>query len=196
MMCKSDNKLLASHQSITDIHFSVPFPISYGGFGTIISKAALEHLLRPIYCSRDYETCSRISQDLAGESSLFKDGMSIFQLFYKYSALESFCMHSDWLLGYILDHYLPKDTQEATPNLVGIKTYPSCGNYTITDGAVRPCVAHLESFCHNMAPNDMEALALNSYISHPGSFEDAPKLEGTDWTFVEDKLQMNDEKRG
>lgn len=173
---------------------SIPFPISYGGFGTILNKAAIKHLSEPIYCNNAGNTisdhnpiCDQIAKNQVGEASLFKDGMSVFQLFYVYSALKDFCMHSDWILSYMLEVFLPHsndvnhDNEEAPPhkNLIGIANYPSCGNLTVTTGNVRPCTLFSYS-CHNLAPNDMEVWALSSFAMSPESYSYLPKLDSTD----------------
>jgi hypothetical protein len=82
-------------------------------------------------------------------------------------------MHSDWVISYVLEHYLPKENA-TKKNLVGIKSYPSCGNYTASN-----CTGHSDT-CHNMAPQDMEDLALKVYRSHPDGFDAIPKMEGAE----------------
>lgn len=186
----------------------LPFPIAYGGFGTILNKEAVQQLTQPIYCYDNHDTstttssnklhndlvCNQIKQDLAGEAFLFRQGMTTLELFYRYSALKDFCMHSDWLLGYIFRYYLSSSStttaaaastdhdtahhEQELHSLVGIKNYPSCGNLTIT-GQVRQC--NLDDTCHNQNPKDMEYLALHSYSQSPESYTALPKLELTEY---------------
>jgi hypothetical protein len=108
-----------------NIHFSFPF----GGFGTILTRKALENLIQPIYCRSSHSdsnllptafnqmACWRLNQNLVGEKSFFQDGMSVLDLMYAYSSglLFSqvdnwingvgFCFHSDHALGYFMGFY-------------------------------------------------------------------------------------------
>ena len=107
------------------IHFSFPF----GGFGTIITRKAIENLVLPIYCDSSRSdsllqasafnqmACWRLNQNLVGEKSFFRDGMSVLDLMYAYSSSLAFtrvdewengvgfCFHSDHALGYFLGFY-------------------------------------------------------------------------------------------
>ena len=159
----------------TEIAFSLP----YGGFGTFLDKNALRDMLRPIKCTVsigasafDKRICSTLKEDRIGELGLFKEGMTILELFYKYTSLPVYCMHSDWVIGYILKYYL--QSQEPGSALLGMETYPSCGNMTSAT-AKRPCKDTFTS-CHNMKPEDMEFLALSSYVKAPKSFHSLPRL--------------------
>jgi hypothetical protein len=114
--------------------------------------------------------------------------MSIFELFYKYSALKDFCMHSDWLLGYVLKYYLPNSSQNDEQRaLVGLESYPSCGNIT-KSGEIRPCVEHSDT-CHNQEPRHMEMLALHSFAKSPESYKAAPKMQLTGFDVVTQIVQ-------
>lgn len=179
---------MRSPRSISAFPSSIPFPLSYGGFGTILNKAAIQKLSEPIYCGEEVSEheaiCSRIKVDTVGEAAVFQEGMTVFELFYKYSALKDFCMHSDWLLGYVLEYYLPHtvsnpDQEEGDHNLVGMINYPSCGNVTVATGTVRRCTRYSDT-CHNQGPKDMEALAISSYAQSPESYKSIPKMELTD----------------
>ena len=168
---------------------SLPFPIAYGGFGTILNKEAVQQLSEPIYCSgpeQNEAICAQIKADNVGEASVFQDGMTAFELFYKYSALKEFCMHSDWLLGYMFKYYLSHpQLAEGDQTLMGMKAYPSCGNVTISTGEVRPCTQFSDT-CHNQNPKDMEALAISSYAQSPESYRAVPKMEMTELDTVMD----------
>jgi len=115
-----------------------------------------------------------------GEASIFQDGISIFELFFRYSARKDFCMHSDWVMGYILKFYISSSQASGKDDqtLVGMKTYPSCGNITVAGGP-RPCTP-FSPICHNQNPMDMEFLAISSYAHSPQSFKSMPKMEMTE----------------
>jgi Fringe-like len=108
-----------------NIHFSFPF----GGFGTIITRKAIENLIQPIFCRSSHGdadrlasafnqmACWRLNQNLVGEKSFFRDGMSVLDLIYAYSSGlmfsqvdnwangVGFCFHSDHALGYFFGFY-------------------------------------------------------------------------------------------
>ena len=172
----------------SEIAFSFP----YGGFGTFFDKNALRDMIRPIKCTAsdvtsayDKRICSTLKEDRIGELGLFKEGMTILELFYEYSSLPLFCMHSDWVIGYIVKFYLYGiQPQESGSALLGMETYPSCGNMTSAT-AKRPCKDTFTS-CHNMKPEDMEFLALSSYVREPKSFNSPPRLATSTATAVGD----------
>lgn len=98
-------------------------------------------------------------------------------------------MHSDWLLGYMFEYYLShSQLDEGEHNLMGMKTYPSCGNITIATGAVRPCTQFSDT-CHNQNPKDMEALAITSYAQSPRSYKSVPKMEMTELDAAMDVIE-------
>jgi hypothetical protein len=164
---------------------SIPYSIPYGGFGLFLNKAALTKLSKPIYCRGDQQdeaVCEQINADRIGEASIFRDGMSIFELFYRFSATKYFCMHSDWLSGYVVEFYLTSDkavVPEGDHTLGGILEYPMCGNRTAFSGSIRHCTQDSYT-CHNQSPQDMEHFALASYYRAPASYVNAPILAGTD----------------
>lgn len=166
----------------------VPFNIPYGGFGTILNKAAIEQLSKPINCSGGTSerqgVCSQLDENRIGEAAIFEDGMSLFELFYLYSSVENFCFHSDWLVGYVLEFYIRIPASDSMPDerashLIGMQTYPSCGNMTVTTGATRPCTRHSHS-CHNLGPHDMEFLSLFSFAKSQSDYDAIPMLASTD----------------
>lgn len=90
------------------MNFSYPF----GGWSTIFTRKALENFVRPVYCAIRAEdrwtgkVCHRLQENQAGERILFREGMSILDLMYKYSFdqpflevnqwnMAGFCMHSE-----------------------------------------------------------------------------------------------------
>lgn len=112
-----------------------------------------------------------------GESPLFKEGMTIFELFYKHSALSNFCMHSDWVLSYVIEHYLAKSKSANNFNLAAIESYPFCGNHTLKETVI-PCTANSVS-CRNLSPPEMETLHLQSLGYQPESLQRTFETEGT-----------------
>jgi hypothetical protein len=99
--------------------YEYTFPV--GGYGSFLSQAAIERLLKPIDCStldQDPLTrlnCWRLSLNYIGEAHIFRDGMSISDLMFEYSTRSpfsnvsswstGFCMHSDEALGYFFNFY-------------------------------------------------------------------------------------------
>jgi hypothetical protein len=109
----------------------IQFAFPFGGFGTILTRKAIENIIRPIYCDTDFwntnmnlknngfnqMACWRLNQNLVGEKSFFRDGMSVADLMYAYSSGLSytnvnewsdgvgFCFHSDHALGYFIGFY-------------------------------------------------------------------------------------------
>ena len=81
-----------------------------GGAGTFFNRAAIERLSEPLYCDNPKHqsmnsTCERLHDNQVGEHDVFQQGDSVFDIFYKYSALRDFCMHSDWAMGYMINAY-------------------------------------------------------------------------------------------
>ena len=97
------------------------FSYPWGGFGFILSKGAIENLIRPIYCktkaSDQFEenVCSRLEENLLGEARFFEEGMSVsdlmgahvdHNLFKDYDKKGwSYCLHGDWAIGYYVNYY-------------------------------------------------------------------------------------------
>jgi Fringe-like len=124
----------SSPQLIAGCRYNYPqkehFLFPYGGFGTIMSKTAIQNLMKPINCS-SYENvqqstsmdgfeqaaCWRLQQNVMGERQFFQNGMSIGDLMYtfateyQYTQIDSwtnghgFCFHSDHALGYFFGYY-------------------------------------------------------------------------------------------
>jgi len=81
-----------------------------GGAGTFFNRAAIERLSEPLYCDNPKHesmksTCARLQDNRVGEHDVFQQGDSAFDIFYKYSAMLDFCMHSDWAMGYMINAY-------------------------------------------------------------------------------------------
>ena len=185
---------------------SIPFDIPYGGFGTILNKAAITLLSTPIHCSSgifsnifhnkvtNQAVCNQIkSKTNIGEGSIFKNGMTLFELFYRYSSVQNYCFHSDWLMGYILEYYVkPSDSihknekiqAEESPSqsvMVAVETYPACGNITVETSTPRYCTPESPT-CHNLEPHNMEHFAMHSYVRNRNEYDNAPVLSTSeDW---------------
>jgi hypothetical protein len=94
----------------------IQFTFPFGGFGTILSRRAIQNLLRPIHCHNNnaqqrptntflnathndlFETmaCWRLKQNLFGEQVFFEDGMSVLDLIYAYSSGLLFTKVNEW----------------------------------------------------------------------------------------------------
>jgi hypothetical protein len=81
-----------------------------GGAGTFFNRAAIERLSEPLYCDNPKHesmnsTCAHLQDNRVGERDVYQQGDSVFDIFYKYSAMLDFCMHSDWAMGYMINAY-------------------------------------------------------------------------------------------
>jgi len=130
------------------------FSAAHGGFGTWFNKAAIELLTQPIYCDERQNqnefvqnACAKLQTNRAGELDHFRQGDSVFDIFYKYAAREQFCMHSDWEMGYMITNYSGLKLQQAEPRS---KRW-WCAPESVT--------------CHNQTPGKMEGFK----IAHPQS---------------------------
>lgn len=98
------------------------FSFPYGGWGTFLSRKALELWRHRLYCRNqiltDFEefACNRLKENQIGELSLFQEGMSLLELMHRYSANQpylnfdqwndvGFCLHSDTALAYFVNFY-------------------------------------------------------------------------------------------
>ena len=139
---------------------SAGFKFAYGGFGTFFNKASVERMTRPIHCNDDDEgqegggeeennkeymksICKTLQENRVGERAVYQPGDSVFDVFYKYSALDNFCMHSDWAMGYMISYYSGGELQQLDPKRC--RKHP-CNGRSIT--------------CHNHGPMDMEKFVL------------------------------------
>ena len=138
------------------------FPYPMGGYGTFFNKAALQNMAQPIFCTKkrgqmqsEYTkmVCDNIRKNRVGKRSVFKDGDSVFDMFYKLSALKNFCMHSDWMVGYMVTYYSGGTLSQIGPQ--GRDRCPSPNT----------CGCHITFFtCHKQSPQDMENFALTHHV--------------------------------
>ena len=161
---------------------TIPFALPYGGFGLFLNGDAVVQLSTSIYCdgaNRDNEVCATLRLNSIGEFDVFTEGMTLFELFARFSSTVNFCMHSDWLSGYIVEFYLRRiGRNDPAANLVGIRDYPMCGNRTAFSGHIRHCTKDSDT-CHNQSPHDMEFFSLSSYSKSPESYRSPPILAET-----------------
>mmetsp|Transcript_8130 Transcript_8130/g.18296 ORF Transcript_8130/g.18296 Transcript_8130/m.18296 type:complete len:487 (-) Transcript_8130:2245-3705(-) len=94
------------------------FTFAFGGFGYFFSKASLERLVQPLYCSPNHtvdltskyekSACERLlkpEDSLIGENNYYKHGMSLMDVWKAMTVVEPFCMHADWIFGYFTNFY-------------------------------------------------------------------------------------------
>lgn len=103
----------------------IAFDYPYGGFGMMVSQAALARWIRPVDCEaptpvEDGEwvagVCEQLKENLIGEAFSWKNGMSISDLMAAHAASfpyahydkwrqPGYCIHGDWALGYYFNYY-------------------------------------------------------------------------------------------
>lgn len=110
--------------------------IGVGGWGNFFTKAVLQRFVAPIYCSGQTNNntttsngtdddefqkhvCAQLKENLMGEAALFRDGMSVNELVYRYTFYDSFanlsnwnttngvayCFNSDWVYATFVNFY-------------------------------------------------------------------------------------------
>lgn len=102
-----------------EIRFNFP----YGGFGSILTRKAIQNLMRPIYCNATKPdgftrmACWRLNQNLVGEQKFFRNGMTVADLMHAFSSGlpftgvddwddgVGFCFHSDHAIAYFVGYY-------------------------------------------------------------------------------------------
>jgi len=88
-----------------------------------LNKAAIELMTRrPVFCNKDdnglipttlereedpftINACTQLAQNKAQELDVYTPGDSVFNIFYKLASRPYFCMHSDWMIGYMVTNY-------------------------------------------------------------------------------------------
>ena len=130
--------------------YHIGFLFAFGGFGTSFNRASIQRMTQPIFCDeRQGESefmksaCANLQKNQIGELDVFQQGDSVFELFYKYSAIQHFCLHSDWAMGYMIHFYSGGKLNRLSPR--GCKMHP-CTRESLT--------------CHNQGPKDMEGFTL------------------------------------
>ena len=82
------------------------FTIPWGGFGTILSRGAIQNLFRPIHCHSDESkdaftknACWRLSQNLMDERQFFEEGMTVADLMHAHTSQARYADHAKWPTG-------------------------------------------------------------------------------------------------
>jgi hypothetical protein len=92
-------------------------------------------------------TCKRLQDNnRVGERDVYQQGDSVFDIFYKSSAMLDFCMHSDWAMGYMINAYSGSSLEK-----IGQCYY----------GGDCP---HDAVYCHYQSPEAMKNFAQNHRI--------------------------------
>ena len=175
---------------IRTINFTIPF----GGYGFIMSRGSLKMMRENIHCDQRPELCRVIMEDSQlGEAPLFREGMSLIELIYKYAIDQpftnvkewktGFCLHSDWLWGYISNFYnLSRHVDDAMYNDVRhsrlhayMESELYAGNLNnpgrrICDYQNENCNSFTEA-CHYIKPNEMRAVTDRIRARVPDDFK-------------------------
>lgn len=124
---------------------------AFGGFGTFFNRQSLHFMTRPITCGKSEQEsrhvksiCDNLRRNRIGEMDVFNGGDSVFDIFYKYSAQKNFCLHSDWVIGYMITFYSGGYLSQLYPRQCRLN---SCTLQSIS--------------CHNQSPRDMEEFTLS-----------------------------------
>jgi len=116
----------------TSLDWNFPF----GGYGLFFSKGSVERLIHPLHCKLDgkddtyieapssnaelqqfeIESCKQLNLNYVNEIDTYKQGSSISDIASQLSARNDFCMHSDWLTGYLANYY-PLSTYDNSTGL-------------------------------------------------------------------------------
>lgn len=185
-------EMLQEHYPVTEPHVvagcrytfprSLMFAFPSGGFASILTKAALERIVRPIHCDGNNKkdeftrlACWRLEQNHVGEKQYFEEGMSVGELMIKYAAELPFtrvhewnntgyCFHSDHTLGYFFDFYhimLPEGSLAANKapkdRLRRENGYEFMVGGPECKNEKKKCSAD-SRICHYVKPNEMEKL--------------------------------------
>ena len=155
----------------------ITFP--FGGFGTFLSRKAVERLIQPFYCDgRDEHSnlaCWRLNMDALGEKQFYTEGMSVSDLMQAYAAnlpltgvqhwtTTGYCLHSDHALAYFINFYhipVPEGTvpRNQRPNDKPRRKYKFVGLV-----GEQECLHQKENctfdnrVCHYIKPAQMDSL--------------------------------------
>ena len=186
--------------------YDLSFTWYWGGFGVILTRGAIERLRLPIRCNEDSSpfvknACRQLQENLLGERSFFKDGMTVAELIYQYSILQpytkykewktGYCVHSDMGLAYFFNYYhiadpSPQqavDGEAAHYNRISAyngtsehKTKKLLGNVYKSFGfckhkSLKTCSAD-SHLCHYIPNKHMLDMFDQIYAAWPGSFRD------------------------
>lgn len=154
------------------------FPFPYGGFGSYLTRAAIQRLIQPFYCDGRDEfsnlACWRKNQNELGEAQFYEDGMSVIDLMQAYGAnlpftgvdqwkKTGYCLHSDHALAYFINFYFvtvppntwakhkqPKDrVRRRKPGFMELPGQDQCKNMR------DECDPNEDTVCHYIDPEQM-----------------------------------------
>ncbi|KAL3822145.1 hypothetical protein ACHAXA_011690 [Cyclostephanos tholiformis] len=157
MRSSSNDDASSPHVGATCTFRAGYIDFAFGGYGTFLNRASIERMTTPIHCDDDdasssssssssssayvESVCANLKRNRVGERDSFRDGDTIFDVFYRYSARTDFCMHSDWAFGYMISLYSGGGGIHQLWRPGG-----KCGDVSCT----------LESVaCHNHGPDEM-----------------------------------------
>mmetsp|Transcript_29810 Transcript_29810/g.72236 ORF Transcript_29810/g.72236 Transcript_29810/m.72236 type:complete len:535 (+) Transcript_29810:205-1809(+) len=145
----------------------------WGGFGTIINRATIVNMLRPIQCnSRDKDLCDWIAQDRLMEYQIFQQDqtMSLLELMYRYTFYQpyadvenwkevGYCFHSDMVLSYFLMYATNNEWTIAFPNsTLGFQGGDGAKGWSMDGGQCLNKFADCDEndiLCHYISPRHM-----------------------------------------
>jgi hypothetical protein len=159
----------------------IQFQFPYGGYGSLLTRAALERLLTPVDCSQqttDFSIlfCWRLEQNTVGEATFYKPGMSVAELMFAYASRLPFthlhkwingtgyCFHSDHAIGYFFNFY----HIQVPGSMLGLGGGGEHWDRLRRDNSYKPWLGNKEeckyekehcpavaNFCHYMKPAQM-----------------------------------------
>jgi len=189
---KCVGRLVFGETRVCKVSENLPFFSS--GYGFILSRGAIENLIRPIYCNNTSESdefernvCSRLEDDVLGERQYFRNGMSVSDLmgaqvrnnfFTRFSRENwAYCLHGDWVLGYFVNYYyISSPTKDAGfENVPEVRIEGTLGGTFKEDkgnciyGSVDMCTeaAHV---CHRQTAKSMATRTREVAAKAPGAF--------------------------
>jgi Glycosyltransferase 61 len=150
------------------------------GFGSILSRASIERLMKPIYCkvtkldNFSDRVCSRLQKNTFGEKQMFHDGMSVSDLMYAFASVHpfsdvqnwqpglGFCFHREHALAYFFNSYgIAISDENLSPSQeINNHQIPAEHSYTKLTG-VDECVnvygqcGDDARICHKMKPDQI-----------------------------------------
>lgn len=127
-----------------------------GGMGTFFNRVAIEGLTRPNFCNHHQQqegsmntVCEGLIAKTSINAELFQQGDSVFDIFYKYSAVRKFCQHSDGVMAQMINGY--------TEFTGGLIQFGQCNS--------RSCPTSGTISCHYQQPDKMKQFALDRNVT-------------------------------
>jgi len=160
------------------------FKAAHGGFGTYLNKAAIELMTRrPIFCNKDdglisttpeedpftINACAQLAHNKAQELHVYTPGDSVFNIFYKLASRPYFCMHSDWMFGFMITNYgMTKDgLVQVDPQ--GKRGY--CGEESVSCHYQTPALMEQFVQMHSQQPQPPALLSPSSSVLSDANIE-------------------------